>query len=204
MTECLGSTELLHAFIACKPGEVRPGATGRVVPGYRACVLGEDGQPLPPGTIGRLAIKGPTGCRYLDDARQLSYVQNGWNLTGDAYIMDEDGYYWYQSRTDDMIISAGYNIAGPEVEDILLTHPAVAECGVVGVPDAARGQIVKAYVVLRPGHKPDEATTLVLQALVKNTIAPYKYPRTVEFVAALPRTENGKIQRYKLRRGELA
>ena len=203
MTECLGSTELLHAFIACKPGDIRPGATGRVVPGYRACVLGEDGQQLPAGTIGRLAIKGPTGCRYLDDTRQLSYVQNGWNLTGDAYLMDEDGYYWYQSRTDDMIISAGYNIAGPEVEDVLLTHPAVAECGVVGAPDAARGQIVKAYVVLRPGHKPDEATTLVLQALVKNTIAPYKYPRAVEFVAALPRTENGKIQRYKLRRGEL-
>ncbi len=203
MTECLGSTEMLHAFIACKPGDVRPGATGRVVPGYRACVLDEDGRPLPPGTIGRLAIKGPTGCRYLDDARQASYVQNGWNLTGDAYLMDEDGYYWYQSRTDDMIISAGYNIAGPEVEDVLLTHPAVAECGVVGVPDEARGQLVKAYVVLRPGHKADEAMTRALQELVKNTIAPYKYPRAVEFVASLPRTENGKIQRFKLRRGEL-
>jgi 2-aminobenzoate-CoA ligase len=204
MTECLGSTELLHAFIACKPGEVRPGATGRVVPGYRACVLDSDGHPLPPGVIGRLAVKGPTGCRYLDDARQTSYVQNGWNLTGDAYLMDSDGYYWYQSRTDDMIISAGYNIAGPEVEDVLLTHPAVAECGVVGVADEERGQIVKAFVVLRPGHAPGEAMVAALQALVKNTIAPYKYPRAVEFVTALPRTENGKIQRYKLRRGELA
>lgn len=203
MTECLGSTELLHAFIACKPGEVRPGATGRVIPGYRACVLGEDGQPLPPGRIGRLAVKGPTGCRYLDDARQTSYVQNGWNLTGDAYRMDEDGYYWYQSRTDDMIISAGYNIAGPEVEEVLLTHAAVAECGVVGVPDQTRGQIVKAYVVLRAGHSASEATAKLLQELVKNTIAPYKYPREVAFVAHLPRTENGKIQRYKLRRGEL-
>jgi 2-aminobenzoate-CoA ligase len=204
MTECLGSTELLHAFIACKPGEVRPGATGRVVPGYRACVLSEDGRPLPPGQIGRLAIKGPTGCRYLDDERQTSYVQNGWNLTGDAYLMDEDGYYWYQSRTDDMIISAGYNIAGPEVEDVLLTHPSVAECGVVGVPDEARGQIVKAYVVLRSGHVAGDATAKALQDLVRNTIAPYKYPRAVEFVTSLPRTENGKIQRYKLRRGELA
>jgi len=203
MTECLGSTELLHAFIACKPGEIRPGATGRVVPGYRACVLGDDGAPLPPGSMGRLAIKGPTGCRYLDDARQASYVQNGWNLTGDAYLMDEDGYFWYQSRTDDMIISAGYNIAGPEVEDVLLTHPAVAECGVVGVADDARGQIVKAYVVLRQYHAADDATAKALQELVKTTIAPYKYPRAIEFVATLPRTENGKIQRYKLRRGEL-
>ena len=204
MTECLGSTELLHAFIACKPGDVRPGATGRVVPGYRACVLDESGAPLPPGRIGRLAVKGPTGCRYLDDARQKSYVQNGWNLTGDAYLVDEDGFYWYQSRTDDMIISAGYNIAGPEVEDVLLTHPAVAECGVVGVADAARGQIVKAYVVLRPGFPADDATARILQDLVKSTIAPYKYPRAVQFCAALPRTENGKVQRYKLRRGELA
>ena len=201
MTECLGSTELLHAFIACKPGDVRPGATGRVVPGYRACVLDDSGETLPAGQIGRLAVKGPTGCRYLDDARQSSYVQNGWNLTGDAYLMDADGYYWYQSRTDDMIISAGYNIAGPEVEDVLLTHPAVAECGVVGASDAARGQIVKAYVVLRLGHEASEATAKALQELVKSTLAPYKYPRAVAFVATLPRTENGKLQRYKLRLG---
>ncbi len=204
MTECLGSTELLHAFIACKPGEVRPGATGRVVPGYRAAVLGDDGVPVPPGQIGRLAIKGPTGCRYLADARQATYVQNGWNLTGDAYLMDGDGYYWYQSRTDDMIISAGYNIAGPEVEDVLLTHPGVAECGVVGVADAERGQIVKACVVLRPGFVAGDATARELQDLVKATIAPYKYPRAVQFVDALPRTENGKLQRFKLRRGEIA
>ena len=204
MTECLGSTELLHAFIACKPGAVRPGATGQVVPGYRACVLDDKGVPLAPGQIGRLAVKGPTGCRYLDDPRQSAYVQNGWNLTGDAYLMDEDGYFWYQSRTDDMIISSGYNIAGPEVEDVLLTHPAVAECGVVGAADAARGQIVKAYVVLRPGHAADADTASALQELVRSTIAPYKYPRAVQFVTALPRTENGKIQRYKLRRGELA
>ena len=204
MTECLGSTELLHAFIACKPGDVRPGATGRVVPGYRAVVLDEDGLPLPPGRIGRLAIKGPTGCRYLDDPRQTSYVRNGWNLTGDAYLVDADGYFWYQSRTDDMIISAGYNIAGPEVEDVLMTHPAVAECGVVGVPDQARGQIVKAFVVLRPGYAAGAATVQDLQQLAKTTIAPYKYPRVVQFVDALPRTENGKLQRFKLRLGELA
>ena len=204
MTECLGSTELLHAFIACKPGEVRPGATGRVVPGYRACVLDDNGDPLPPGRIGRLAVQGPTGCRYLDDARQTTYVQNGWNLTGDAYLMDEDGYYWYQSRTDDMIISAGYNIAGPEVEDVLLTHPGVFECGVIGAADEARGQIVKAYVVLRPGYCAGDAMATELQALVKASIAPYKYPRVVQFVAQLPRTENGKIQRFKLRRDELA
>ncbi|MFM7569478.1 MAG: AMP-binding protein, partial [Betaproteobacteria bacterium] len=142
MTECLGSTELLHAFIGCRPGDGRAGATGRVVPGYQACILDDQGQPVPPGTLGRLAVRGPTGCRYLDDPRQSSYVQQGWNLTGDAYLMDSDGYFWYQSRTDDMIISAGYNIAGPEVEDVLLTHPDVAECGVVGAPDTERGQVV--------------------------------------------------------------
>ena len=199
MTECLGSTELLHAFIACTPKDVKPGATGRVVRGYRAAVLDEKGQEVATGTIGRLAIKGPTGCRYLSDERQLSYVQNGWNLTGDAYLVDADGYYWYQSRTDDMIISAGYNIAGPEVEDVLLTHPAVSECGVVGLPDEARGQIVTAYAVLRESFKPSDALVAQLQDLVKNTIAAYKYPRAIYFVSSLPRTENGKIQRFKLR-----
>ena len=199
MTECLGSTEMLHAFIACRPGQVRAGATGQVVPGYQACVLGDDGQPVAPGVVGRLAVKGPTGCRYLDDPRQASYVQDGWNLTGDAYRVDEDGFYWYQSRTDDMIISAGYNIAGPEVEDMLLAHPAVAECGVVGAPSAERGQIVMAFVVLRPGHVGDAAMVEQLQNWVKQGIAAYKYPRSVVFVNALPRTENAKIQRFKLR-----
>jgi 2-aminobenzoate-CoA ligase len=197
MTECLGSTELLHAFIGCKPGAVRPGATGQVVPGYEACVVGEQGQQLPPGQIGRLAVRGPTGCRYLDDARQLDYVQGGWNLTGDAYLMDEDGFFWYQSRTDDMIISAGYNIAGPEVEDVLLTHPLVAECGVVGAPDSERGQVVMAFVVLRQGQ--GDELSRELQDWVKQRLAPYKYPRRIRFVDALPRTENAKLQRFVLR-----
>jgi 2-aminobenzoate-CoA ligase len=199
MTECLGSTEMLHAFIACRPGQVRAGATGQVVPGYQACVLGDDGQPVAPGVVGRLAVKGPTGCRYLDDPRQTTYVRNGWNLTGDAYRMDADGFFWYQSRTDDMIISAGYNIAGPEVEDMLLAHPAVAECGVVGAPSTERGQIVMAFVVLRSGHMGDAAMVSDLQNWVKQGIAAYKYPRAVVFVEALPRTENAKIQRFKLR-----
>jgi len=199
MTECLGSTELLHAFIGCKPGAVRPGATGQVVPGYEACIVDEQGQRLPPGQIGRLAVRGPTGCRYLDDARQLDYVQGGWNLTGDAYLMDEDGFFWYQSRTDDMIVSAGYNIAGPEVEDVLLTHPQVAECGVVGAPDTERGQVVMAFVVLRQPAA-DESLTRELQDWVKQRLAPYKYPRRIRFVDALPRTENAKLQRFMLRR----
>lgn len=199
MTECLGSTELLHAFIGCRPGEVRPGATGRIVPGYEACVLDESGRVLPPGYIGRLAVRGPTGCRYLDDPRQQTYVQHGWNLTGDAYLLDEDGYFWYQSRTDDMIISAGYNIAGPEIEDVLLTHSLVAECGVIGAPDADRGQIVMAFIVLR-SPVPDESTLVTeLQDWVKDRLAPYKYPRRIRFVEALPRTENAKLQRFKLR-----
>ena len=201
MTECLGSTELLHAFIGCKPGEVRPGATGRVVPGYEACILDAQGQPLPPGQIGRLAVRGPTGCRYLDDARQRDYVQHGWNLTGDAYLMDADGYFWYQSRTDDMIVSAGYNIAGPEVEDVLLTHPDVAECGVVGAPDPERGQVVMAFVVLRqaPQEEQHAALAKAMQDWVREQIAPYKYPRRIRFVDALPRTENAKLQRFVLR-----
>jgi 2-aminobenzoate-CoA ligase len=149
--------------------------------------------------VGRLAVKGPTGCRYLADERQKNYVQNGWNVTGDAYSMDEDGYFYYQARTDDMIISAGYNIAGPEVEGALLAHPSVAECGVVGAPDAERGTIVKAYVVLKPGSDASEAMVKQLQEHVKNAIAPYKYPRAIEFVDALPRTETGKLQRFKLR-----
>ena len=195
----LGSTEMIHIFISHTAERVRPGATGYAIPGYRATILDDDGKTCAPGVVGRLAVKGPTGCKYLADERQTAYVQNGWNVTGDAYSMDKDGYFHYQARTDDMIISAGYNIAGPEVETALLTHEAVAECGVVGVPDAARGMIVKAYVVLKPGHRDDAAMAKALQEYVKATIAPYKYPRAVEFVTALPRTETGKLQRFKLR-----
>jgi len=155
--------------------------------------------PLPPGQIGRLAVRGPTGCRYLADERQLQYVRDGWNLTGDTFSMDGDGYFTYQARSDDMIVSAGYNIAGPEVEAALLTHDAVAEAGVIGVADEARGQIVKAFVVLKPGYPADDATVRTLQDHVKAGIAPYKYPRAIEFRDALPRTETGKLQRFRLR-----
>ncbi|HNQ58176.1 MAG: 2-aminobenzoate-CoA ligase [Rhodocyclaceae bacterium] len=195
----IGATEMIHIFISSPPEAVRRGAIGKAVPGYRARIVDEDGGPLPPGRVGRLAVIGPTGCRYLADPRQSQYVQHGWNLTGDAFSMDADGYFFYQARTDDMIISAGYNIAGPEVESALLQHPAVAECGVVGVPDDERGQIVKAVVVLREGHAPGEAMAKALQDFVKQAIAPYKYPRAVEFADALPRTETGKLQRFKLR-----
>jgi 2-aminobenzoate-CoA ligase len=197
----IGATELLHIFIAADEAHAKPGATGRPVPGYVACVVDEQLRPVPPGTVGRLAVKGPTGCRYLDDERQKQYVQGGWNLTGDAYVMDADGDFHHQSRTDDMIVSAGYNIAGPEVEDCLLRHPDVAECGVIGAPDAERGQIVKAVVVLKPGVVGDAACVQALQDWVKQQIAPYKYPRAVEFRASLPRTETGKLQRFRLRAG---
>ena len=195
----IGSTEMIHIFISHTPEKARRGATGYAVPGYRATVLDDEGKACPAGTVGRLAVKGPTGCRYLADERQQNYVRNGWNLTGDAYLMDEQGYFFYQARTDDMIISAGYNIAGPEVEGALLAHPAVAECGVVGSPDAERGTVVKAFVVLKPGHPRGPDTARQLQEYVKSSIAPYKYPRVVEFVDALPRTETGKLQRFKLR-----
>jgi 2-aminobenzoate-CoA ligase len=195
----IGSTEMLHIFISADEAHARPGATGLVVPGYRACIVDEAGQPLPPGQVGRLAVKGPTGCKYLADERQKQYVQHGWNLTGDAYLVDTDGQFVYQARTDDMIISGGYNIAGPEVERAQLLHPAVAECGVIGQADADRGQIVKAFVVLKPGHAGDEAMTKALQDFVKQTIAPYKYPRAIEYRAQLPRTETGKLQRFRLR-----
>jgi 2-aminobenzoate-CoA ligase len=190
---------MLHIFISAPVEEVRPGATGKAVPGFEAKVIDQQGRDLPPGSIGRLAVRGPTGCRYMADSRQSIYVQDGWNITGDTYLMDEDGYFWYQARSDDMIISAGYNIAGPEVEASLLSHPAVAECGVVGVADEERGMIVKAFIVLKEGQKPDEAMVKLLQEHVKADIAAYKYPRAIAFVPSLPRTETGKLQRFQLR-----
>ena len=198
----IGATELLHIFISHTEETARPGATGRPVPGYRARVVDDAGRDVPAGTVGKLAVQGPTGCRYLADDRQAQYVRHGWNLTGDAYLVDADGYFVYQARTDDMIISGGYNIAGPEVESALLAHPAVAECAVVGVPDEERGQLVKAFVVLKPGAAgADDEAALVkaMQDFVKATIAPYKYPRAIEFRASLPRTETGKLQRFRLR-----
>ena len=196
----LGSTEMLHVFVGSRPGTNRPGATGQVVPGYEAKIIDEDGNDLPDGQPGRLAMRGPTGCRYLADERQKKYVQNGWNVSGDTYIRCADGYFWYQARSDDMIISAGYNIAGPEVEASLLTHPAVAECGVVGAPCPERGMIVKAYIVLRAGFTGDAALTKTLQDHVKADIAPYKYPREIAYVTNLPKTQTGKLQRFELRR----
>ena len=204
MTDGIGSTEMLHIFISASGEDIRPGATGKPVTGYTACILDDDGIAQPPNTVGRLAVKGPTGCRYLDDPRQRDYVQHGWNITGDAYEMDEDGYFWYRARLDDMIVSSGYNIAGPEVEAALLQHPAVAECAVVGWPDDERGQIVKAFVVPHDTGAPDQALARELQDFVKQAIAPYKYPRAIEFRSALPRTETGKLQRYKLRAGAQA
>jgi 2-aminobenzoate-CoA ligase len=196
----LGSTEMLHIFLGSPEQEMRPGATGKPVPGYETRVVDSAGRELPAGVAGRLAVRGPTGCRYLGDRRQADYVQQGWNITGDTYIKDADGYFRYQARSDDMIISAGYNIAGPEVETVLLAHPAVAECGVVGQPDDERGHIVKAYIVLNQGFAGDVALTRTLQEHVKATVAPFKYPRAIEYVTSLPRTETGKLQRFELRR----
>ena len=195
----IGATEMIHIFISSAGADVRRGAIGKVVPGYQARIVDDQMQPLPAGTVGKLAVKGPTGCRYLDDPRQANYVKQGWNLPGDTFTMDEDGYFYYQARSDDMIISAGYNIAGPEVEAALLAHPAVAECGVVGTPDEERGQVVKAFVVLKPGQAADQKMVATLQDFVKATIAPYKYPRRIEFLDMLPRTETGKLQRFRLR-----
>jgi 2-aminobenzoate-CoA ligase len=203
MIDGIGSTEMIHIFISSAGSDVRPGAIGKAVPGYEAMIVDDEMRPLPPNTVGRLAVRGPTGCRYLADQRQTTYVQAGWNLPGDTFLMDEDGYFFYQARSDDMIISAGYNIAGPEVEAALLTHPAVAECGVVGAPDAERGQVVRAYVVLRAGamEKVSSSAALIreLQEHVKQSIAPYKYPRSIIFRDQLPRTETGKLQRFRLR-----
>jgi 2-aminobenzoate-CoA ligase len=199
MCDGIGATEMFHIFISSAGSEVKRGAIGKVVPGYQARVVDDDGNEVPRGTVGKLAVIGPTGCRYLEDPRQANYVKDGWNYPGDAFVQDEDGYFIYQARADDMIITAGYNVGGPEVEDALLRHPAVAECGVVGKPDDERGMIVKAFCVLKPGHEPGEAMVKALQDHVKSSIAPYKYPREIEFVGALPRTETGKLQRFRLR-----
>jgi 2-aminobenzoate-CoA ligase len=195
----IGSTELLHIFITNRLGASMAGATGRPVTGYEARIVDDDMSEVPDGTVGHLAVRGPTGCRYLADDRQTTYVRNGFNLTGDDFVRDADGVFHFVARADDMIISSGYNIAGPEVEAGLLLHPAVAECGVVGVSDEERGQIVKAFVVLRPGHSPGPELTKELQDFVKGHIAPYKYPRAIEFRESLPRTPTGKVQRFLLR-----
>lgn len=195
----IGSTEMIHIFVSSRMDDVRRGALGKPVPGYIARVVDEDMNEVPPGTVGKLAVKGPTGCRYLADERQRNYVRDGWNLPGDAFLMDDDGYFYYQARSDDMIISGGYNIAGPEIESALLQHEAVAECGVIGVPDELRGQIVKAFVVLRNPASASDQLAAELQEYVKQTIAPYKYPRAIEFRESLPRTETGKLQRFRLR-----
>jgi 2-aminobenzoate-CoA ligase len=200
----IGSTEMLHVFVSAADDDIRPGATGRPVPGYRAKIVDAAGQDVPDGTPGRLAVTGPTGCRYLNDSRQTTYVQRRWNVTGDTYIRDADGYFWYQARNDDMIVSSGYNIAAPEVEYALEQHPDVLECAVVGRPDLERGAIVHAVVVLRQGVNGDDAKVAELQAFAKQVIAPYKYPRSIEFVSALPRTVTGKLQRFQLRETETA
>ncbi|QIG98846.1 MULTISPECIES: benzoate-CoA ligase family protein [unclassified Bradyrhizobium] len=195
----IGSTELLHIFITNRTGSAVGGTTGTPVTGYQARIVDEDMNELPPGQVGKLAVRGPTGCRYLADTRQTKYVRGGWNITGDAFVSDENGRLSFVARADDMIISAGYNIAGPEVEAALLGHPDVAECAVVGAPDEERGQIVSAFIVLKQGARNDDIEVKLLQDHVKATIAPYKYPRAIAFVDALPKTQTGKIQRFKLR-----
>src|SRR3954464_10045827 len=198
ITDGIGSTEMMHIFVSAAGDDIRPGSTGKAVPGYEATVLDAEGNPMDEG-IGRLAVKGPTGCRYLDDPRQSNYVEKGWNVTGDTYRRDAEGYYWYVARNDDMIVSSGYNIGAPEVENALLSHPAVAECAVVGVPCAERGQKVKAFVVLAADAEGSGALVAELQAHAKAQIAPYKYPREIEFVESLPKTATGKLRRSELR-----
>ena len=199
MIDGIGGTEMIHIFISSAGDEVRPHAIGKAVPGYVIEVVDDDMHPVPVGTIGKLAVRGPTGCRYLADERQKKFVRDGWNLPGDAVYVDADGYVFYQARADDMIVSAGYNISGPEVESVLMLHEAVAECGVIGAPDEERGQVVKAFVVVKPGYAADDALVAELQAFVKRTVAPYKYPRVIRFIDALPRTETGKLKRFALR-----
>jgi 2-aminobenzoate-CoA ligase len=195
----IGTTELLHIFITNRVGDAKPGTTGKPVAGYEAKIVDSDMKEVAPGTVGRLAVRGPTGCRYLADARQTSYVRDGWNLTGDAFVRDADGAFHFTARNDDLIVSAGYNIAGPEVEAALLTHPDVLECAVIGAPDDVRGQIVEAFVVLKPGIAGNSECAKRLQDHAKATIAPYKYPRSVKFIDALPKTQTGKIQRFRLK-----
>lgn len=199
MLDGIGATELLHIFISNRFDDHRPACTGKPVSGYEVKILNDAGVEVPRGEVGKLAVRGPTGCRYLADDRQNGYVRNGWNVTGDSFVMDKDGYLHFAARSDDMIVSSGYNIAGPEVEAALLSHPSVSECGVIGVPDEARGHIVEAHVVLAGGHQADALMTKTLQDHVKATIAPYKYPRSIKFIAALPKTQTGKIQRFRLR-----
>lgn len=201
MLDGIGATELLHIFISNRFGDSAPACTGKPVTGYEAKIVDEQMNEVPRGTVGKLAVRGPTGCRYLADSRQITYVRDGWNLTGDAFSQDEDGYFHFAARTDDMIISSGYNIAGPEVEAALLAHADVAECGVIGAPDDERGQIVEAHIVLNDGVAANEDTIKRLQDHVKATIAPYKYPRSVKFIDTLPKTQTGKVQRFKLRDG---
>jgi 2-aminobenzoate-CoA ligase len=199
----IGATEMLHIFISASGEDIRPGSTGRVVPGYQARCIDGSGAEVRRGEIGRLAVRGPTGCRYLSDLdRQRGYVENGWNVTGDSFREDADGYFWYVARTDDMIITGGHNVSGAEVENVLLEHRAVQECGVVAVPDEERGHVVKAFIVLRAGFASTPELARELQDFVKSEIAPYKYPRRVEFVDALPKTETGKLQRFRLRESE--
>ena len=199
MLDGIGATEMLHIFISNHFDDHRPACTGKPTAGYQARVLQEDGREAPRGTMGRLAVRGPTGCRYLRGERQTEYVQDGWNITGDSFVQDEEGYFHFTARSDDVIVSAGYNIAGPEVEAALLAHPDVSECGVIGAPDETRGMIVEAHVVLMPGVTPSQELTTRLQVHVKATIAPYKYPRALRYVDSLPKTSTGKIQRFLLR-----
>lgn len=198
----IGATEMIHIFLSATGTDIHPGSTGRAIAGYEACIMDEQMNKLPAGKVGRLAVKGPTGCKYLADSRQEKYARNGWNITGDTYHMDEEGYFWFCARNDDMIVSSGYNIGGPEVEEALLDHAAVHECAVVGIPDEARGQLVKAFVVLVEGQHSSQALTQEIQDFVKATLAPYKYPRRIDYVRELPKTETGKIQRFVLREAE--